>query len=191
MGKIIVYRSEDGKLKLDVDLENETLWLNQDQLSKLFATDRSSVAKHIKNILADGELEPEQTCAKIAQVLGDKRVYSVMHYNLDMVISVGYRVNSVVATRYGYFRRMGKIFSSLSSRLSAKRAWRDLTIPRHPEQAQRSSPRGHWPSERSAGARGSRSGIDNPASLLYILITKTLRPEFAFLRKTRRSFLWS
>ncbi|MBI5356994.1 virulence RhuM family protein [Candidatus Collierbacteria bacterium] len=98
--QIILYQTPDGQLKVQVTLEKETVWLNQDQISQLFQTDRTNVFKHIKNIFETGELDQTTTCAKFAQHLPDGRVYSVLHYNLDVIISVGYRVNSYRGTQF-------------------------------------------------------------------------------------------
>lgn len=102
-GEIIIYQSEDGKTAIDVKLENDTVWLNQHQLAELFNTDRSSLTKHIQNIYKSGELNKQSTCAKIAQVQQEgKRAVKrdVEHYNLDLIISVGYRVNSKQGTAF-------------------------------------------------------------------------------------------
>jgi len=101
--KIVWYESKDGKTQLEVNLENETVWLNQQQMETLFHTDRTSIAKHIKNIYKTGELEEKATCAKFAQVRqeGKRQVKrSILYYNLDMIISVGYRVNSYRGTQF-------------------------------------------------------------------------------------------
>lgn len=98
--QIILYQTPDGQAKIQVKLENETIWLSQDQMSQLFQTDRTSVLKHIKNIFETGELDQTITCAKFAQHLPDGRIYKVLHYNLDVVISVGYRVNSYRGTQF-------------------------------------------------------------------------------------------
>ena len=101
--EILIYQSANGITKVDVRLENETVWLNQYQLAELFQTDRTSIAKHIKNIYESGELAEESTCAKIAQVQkeGNRKVTrEILYYNLDMIISVGYRVQSHVATHF-------------------------------------------------------------------------------------------
>ena len=95
--QIVIYQTEDGNTVIDVRLENETVWLSQAQMSQLFETDRTSIVRHIKNIYQTGELERESTCAKIAQVQveGKREVKRMVPYfNLDMIISVGYRVNS-------------------------------------------------------------------------------------------------
>lgn len=101
--EILIYQSSDGLTRVDVRLENETIWLNQYQLAELFQTDRTSIVKHIKNIYDSGELTEEATCAKIAQVQkeGKRKVTrDILYYNLDMIISVGYRVQSHVATHF-------------------------------------------------------------------------------------------
>ena len=94
-GEIIIYQTEDARI--DVRLENDTVWLTQAQMAELFQTDRTSIVRHINNIYKTDELTREATCAKIAQVQteGSRQVARVLPYfNLDMIISVGYRVNS-------------------------------------------------------------------------------------------------
>ena len=94
-GEIIIYQTEDARI--DVRLENENIWLTQAQMAELFQTDRTSIVRHINNIYKTDELTREATCAKIAQVQteGSRQVTRVLPYfNLDMIISVGYRVNS-------------------------------------------------------------------------------------------------
>lgn len=100
---ILFYNDEDGNTKVEVLLENEDVWLNTEALSKLFNIDRSGIVKHINNIYRDEELEEMSTCAKIAQVQKEgnrnvKRVYP--YYNLDMIISIGFRVNSKKAIKF-------------------------------------------------------------------------------------------
>ena len=95
--KIIIYQTEDGQTQIDVRLENETVWLTQAQMAELFETDRTSIVRHINNIYKVEELYRESTCAKIAQVqIEGKRTVkrNIPYFNLDMIISVGYRVNS-------------------------------------------------------------------------------------------------
>ena len=95
--KIIIYQSEDGKTQIDVRLENGTVWLTQAQMAELFQTDRTSIVRHIQNIYKIGELDRESTCAKIAQVQTEGHRYvrrTIPYFNLDMIISVGYRINS-------------------------------------------------------------------------------------------------
>ena len=101
--EIIFYQTAEGQTKIDVRLEDETVWLNQNQLETLFQTDRTSIVKHIKNIYESGELSETATCAKIAQVQqeGNRNVSrNINYYNLDLIISVGYRVQSHVATQF-------------------------------------------------------------------------------------------
>lgn len=97
---LIPYKSEDGSVKLDVQLDGDTIWLSQDQLASLYSTTQQNISQHIANIYAEGELESERTHKKKLLVVGNGRRYFVSHYNLDVVISVGYRVNSTVATRF-------------------------------------------------------------------------------------------
>lgn len=95
--EIIIYQTEDGQTQIDVRMENETVWLTQAQMAELFNTDRTSIVRHINNIYKTEELEREATCAKIAQVQieGNRSVTrTIPYFNLDMIISVGYRVNS-------------------------------------------------------------------------------------------------
>ena len=95
--KIIIYQTEDGRTQIDVRLENDTVWLSQAQMAELFQTDRTSIVRHINNIYKVDELDKESTCANFAQVQieGHREVRRVIPlFNLDMIISVGYRVNS-------------------------------------------------------------------------------------------------
>ena len=95
--EIIIYQTEDGQTQIDVRMENETVWLTQAQMAELFNTDRTSIVRHINNIYKVEELDREATCAKIAQVQieGSRSVTrTIPYFNLDMIISVGYRVNS-------------------------------------------------------------------------------------------------
>ena len=93
--KIIIYQTEDGQTQIDVCLENETVWLTQAQMAELFDKDRTVIGRHIRNIYKEEELEQNITCAKFAHMgsEGDQR-YEYTAYNLDVIISVGYRVNS-------------------------------------------------------------------------------------------------
>ena len=95
--KIVIYQTDDGQTQIDVRLENDTVWLTQAQMAELFQTDRTSIVRHVNNIYKVEELEKESTCAKITQVKieGKRSVRRIVpFYNLDMIISVGYRVNS-------------------------------------------------------------------------------------------------
>jgi hypothetical protein len=99
-GEIILYQP-DNSLKLEVWLENETVWLAQAQIAKLFEVDRTVISRHLRNIFNAGELEEESTCAIFAHVGNDgKQQYQTKYYNLDAILSVGYRVNSMNATSF-------------------------------------------------------------------------------------------
>ena len=102
LGEIAIYNPVDS-IKIEVRLERETVWLTQSQLGVLFGVDRTVIVRHIGNIYRTGELEEDSTCAKIAQVQneGGRMVERVQkYYNLDMILSVGYRVNSRNATSF-------------------------------------------------------------------------------------------
>lgn len=98
--QIIIYEDINGEVKLDVSLENETVWLSQKQLEVLFARDKSVISRHIKNIFNEGELDRDSVVAKNATTASDGKIYQVEFYNLDMIISLGYRVNSKRATSF-------------------------------------------------------------------------------------------
>lgn len=100
---LIFYKSEDGNIQLNVKLEKDTVWLTQSQMSNLFGVDRTVIVRHIRNIYKSAELCEDATCAKNAQVQeeGGRTVRrTIPYYNLDMIISVGYRVNSKNATQF-------------------------------------------------------------------------------------------
>ena len=98
--ELIIYQTEDGKTKIDVHMENETVWLSLDQMAELFQRDKSTISKHIKNIFAEGELTREAVVANFATTATDGKTYQVDHYNLDVIISVGYRVKSLRGTQF-------------------------------------------------------------------------------------------
>ena len=100
---IIIYQSEDGQTHIEVRMDEDTVWLTQQQMSGLYQTSRTNVVEHIKHIYEDGELVEEATCRKIRQVRqeGTRMVErEIPHYNLDMIISLGYRINSIQATHF-------------------------------------------------------------------------------------------
>ena len=98
---IVLYTAEDNSIQLDVKLENDTVWLSVEQMSLLFGRDRTVVGRHIRNIYSEGELERNITCAKFAHMgIDQDQVYETLLYNLDVIISVGYRVKSVQGTRF-------------------------------------------------------------------------------------------
>ena len=95
VGDIIIYQTEDGQTQVDVRMENDTVWLTQLQMAELFQKDRTVVGRHIRNVYKEGELEEEGTCAKFAHMGNDGlQRYETVLYNLDVIISVGYRVKS-------------------------------------------------------------------------------------------------
>ena len=91
---IVIYKTDDGLIKVEVNLKDENIWLSIDQMAILFDRDRSVIGKHIRNIFEDGELYKESVWANFAHTATDGKVYNVDYYNLDMIISVGYRVKS-------------------------------------------------------------------------------------------------
>lgn len=99
MSKIVIYQAQDDDL-VSVRLEGETLWLTQDRMAELFGRDRSVITKHLRNIFKDGELSQDSVCANFAHTAADGKTYQVLHYNLDAIISVGYRVNSKLGTQF-------------------------------------------------------------------------------------------
>ena len=101
--ELIIYQTEDGKTKIDVHMENETVWLSLDQMAELFQRDKSTISRHIKNVFAEGELSEEATVANFAtvQMEGDREITrNITHFNLDVIISVGYRVKSLRGTQF-------------------------------------------------------------------------------------------
>ncbi|MBV5297091.1 MAG: virulence RhuM family protein [Rhodoferax sp.] len=103
MGQFLVYQAEDGRIKIDVRLANETVWLSQQLIAELFQTSVPNISMHIRNVYEEGELQPEATIQKFLTVRaeGGRSVRrNLDFYNLDMIISVGYRVKSAVATRF-------------------------------------------------------------------------------------------
>lgn len=98
--EIEIYKVHEGEVVFRVDADEETIWTTQDQLAKLFGVDRTVIGRHIRNIFRDGELEEGSVCAKIAHTATDGKTYQVKMYNLDAIISIGYRVNSKKATDF-------------------------------------------------------------------------------------------
>lgn len=98
---IVIYRTDDNTLQLDVQVANETVWLTQDQIAVLFGTQRPAITKHLNNIYNSGELDFESTCSILERMGNDgKQRYQTKYYNLDAILSVGYRVNSKNATLF-------------------------------------------------------------------------------------------
>jgi hypothetical protein len=100
MDPIIIYQSEDGRTKIDVRLEEQTVWLNQKQLTELFGKAKGTISEHIKHIFEDKELEEGAVVRLFRTTAADGKSYEVAHYNLDMVLALGFRVRSPVAVRF-------------------------------------------------------------------------------------------
>jgi hypothetical protein len=98
--KVLLYNDEHGSMSIEVLFRDETFWMTQKLLSQLFQVDRSVISKHIKNIFASEELIEDSVCAKIAHTASDGKIYTSSYFNLDVIIAVGYRVNSKEATRF-------------------------------------------------------------------------------------------
>ncbi len=98
--RIIMYQTEDGLTKIETNFDGDTVWLSIDQMAELFQRDRSVIGKHIRNIFKEGELEKDSVWAKFAYTAADGKTYHVDYYNLDVIISVGYRVKSLRGTQF-------------------------------------------------------------------------------------------
>lgn len=98
--EIILYKTEDGSTRVEVRLENGTVWLSLNQLAELFQRDKSVISKHIRNIFEEGELKEESVVANFATTAADGKTYRVAHFNLDAIISVGYRVKSQTGVQF-------------------------------------------------------------------------------------------
>lgn len=98
--RILIYQADDGITHIDVRLDDETIWLTQNQLAELYQTSKSNVSEHIKHIFEEGELDEDSVVRKFRTTAPDGKNYNVTHYNLDMIISLGYRVKSIIATQF-------------------------------------------------------------------------------------------
>ena len=98
--QILLYQSVDGKIKLDVELQQETVWLNQNQMAQLFDKSKSTISEHITNIFKDGELMEDSVVRNSRTTALDGKNYDTLNYNLDVIISVGYRVKSKQGTQF-------------------------------------------------------------------------------------------
>nr|DAG31916.1 MAG TPA: virulence protein RhuM family [Caudoviricetes sp.] len=105
IGEIVIFNSEDGEVNVQIDAVNETIWLSISAMAQLFGVDRSVISKHLKNIFETGELDENSVCAKNAQTASDGKSYMVKFYNLDAIVSVGFRVNSKRATQFRIWAR--------------------------------------------------------------------------------------
>ena len=97
---MIIYTTEDGLTKVETTFDGDTVWLSIDQMAELFQRDKSTISRHIKNIFIEGELQRDSVVAKFATTASDGKVYNVDYYNLDVIISVGYRVKSKQGTQF-------------------------------------------------------------------------------------------
>lgn len=93
-GNVLLYQTEDGKSQIEVSLKDDSVWLSIDQMAELFQRNKSTISRHIKGVLESGELTADSVVAFFATTAADGKNYNVAYYNLDMIISVGYRVNS-------------------------------------------------------------------------------------------------
>lgn len=100
LGEIIIYETDDGLTKIETKFEDDTVWLSIDQMAELFQRDKSVIGKHVRNIFSEGELEKDSVWAKFAYTANDGKTYKVDYYNLDVIISVGYRVKSLRGTQF-------------------------------------------------------------------------------------------
>lgn len=98
--EIIIYQTDDGQTKIDVKFADETVWLTQAQLCNLYQTSKSNISEHVKHIFEEGELEENAVVRKFRTTAVDGKNYNITHYNLDMIISLGYRVKSKIATNF-------------------------------------------------------------------------------------------
>ena len=99
-GELVIYTGNDGKPKIDVRFQDETVWLSQKQLAELYGTTKQNISQHVKNIFAEGELQANSVVKNYLTTAADGKSYDTEHYNLDMIISLGYRITSGVATTF-------------------------------------------------------------------------------------------
>ena len=95
-GEILFYQTEDGLTKINVKIQDETVWLTQQQLVELYQSSKSNVSEHIKHIFEEGELDKESVVRKFRTTASDGKNYNITYYNLDMIISLGYRIKSSI-----------------------------------------------------------------------------------------------
>jgi hypothetical protein len=98
--EIIIYQTEDGLVRIETKIEGETIWLTQKQLAELYQTERANITMHIRNIFVDDELDENSVCKDFLHTASDGKNYKTKFYNLDMIISLGYRINSKTATAF-------------------------------------------------------------------------------------------
>ncbi|MCL2643334.1 MAG: virulence RhuM family protein, partial [Candidatus Bathyarchaeota archaeon] len=98
--RIVIFKTDDEKISVDVRFDEETVWLTLDQIAVLFERDKSTISRHIKNVFDEGELEEKSVVANYATTATDGKTYQVNYFNLDVIISVGYRVKSLRGTQF-------------------------------------------------------------------------------------------
>ena len=112
-GQILLYQTPDGEARIEVRLQGETVWLSLDQMAELFQRNKSTISRHIKNVFEEGELRQETTVAKFATVVNrgirGEVEDQIVYYNLDMIISVGYRVHSYRGVQFRMWREQKKL----------------------------------------------------------------------------------
>ena len=99
-GEIVIYQSDNGNIKIDVKIEDETVWLTQTQIVELYQTSKSNVSEHIKHIFEDDELDEKAVVRNFRTTASDGKNYNVKYYNLDMILSLGYRIRSKIASNF-------------------------------------------------------------------------------------------
>lgn len=99
-GEILIYQTDDGQTNIEVKIEDDTVWLTQQRLTELYQCSKSNISEHIKHIFEEGELDKDSVVRKFRTTADDGKTYNVTYYNLDMIISLGYRIKSVIATRF-------------------------------------------------------------------------------------------
>lgn len=99
-GEILIYQTDDGQTNIEVKIEDDTVWLTQQQLTELYQCSKSNISEHIKHIFEEGELDKDSVVRKFRTTADDGKTYNITYYNLDMIISLGYRIKSVIATRF-------------------------------------------------------------------------------------------
>ena len=107
---VLIYVSKNGKVKVDVNINNDDVWMSQELMAKLYDTTKNNISMHLKNIFEEGELNKDSVVKKFLTTASDGKKYNVIHYNLDAIIAVGYRINSKKATDF-------RIWTSLNNRL--------------------------------------------------------------------------
>ena len=99
-GEILIYQTDNGQTNIEVKIEDDTVWLTQQQHTELYQCSKSNISEHIKHIFEEGELDKDSVVRKFRTTADDGKTYNVTYYNLDMIISLGYRIKSVIATRF-------------------------------------------------------------------------------------------